>query len=478
MIRVHLAGPCLALLALAACGGAEPPRGTAIVNVTVIDAAHGERPGMTVVFDGDRILSVEPAEAEAPNVETTIDGTGRYLVPGLWDMHVHLTYDDAFTASMPAAFLYYGITSVRDTGGLLHELEPVITRMETPGAHAPRVYWSGPLLDGSMVVYDGKSRPEIGTQNAAEAQARANVAALAAAGADFIKIYELVSPAVFDALVSAAAEHELPIAAHVPLSMTAPMAGPEVDSMEHVRNVELACAGNAAELHEARLQRLANPGTESGYELRSALHAEQRLPAIAAYDRERCSNVLDALAGTIQVPTLRLNAFDVVPPYTRDGWDAALEFAPAARASGWAATASEASDDPMSGDTRFGDWSLKLVGDMHASGVPVGAGTDTPIGMALPGFSLHAELQMLVRAGLDPLAALEAATVMPARFFGLQDRMGNIATDLRADMLLLSANPLDDIANTQKIDTVISRGRVMPRTALAEKLRQAVTEPQ
>jgi len=96
---------------------------------------------------------------------------------------------------------------------------------------------------------------------------------------------------------------------------------------------------------------------------------------------------------------------------------------------------------------------------MHERGIPIGAGTDTPIGFALPGHSLHDELDLLVRAGLSPLEALGSATVRPAEFFGLQNEMGRVEVGYRADLVLLSANPLDDIAHTREIVGVVSRGR-------------------
>ncbi|MEQ8208021.1 MAG: hypothetical protein RIA65_17730 [Woeseia sp.] len=201
---------------LAACTKPPVAQGTAIRNVTVIDAVHGVREAQTVVFDGDEIIAVGSATDNLPLAAEEIDGSGRYLIPGLWDMHVHLTYDPAFTPSMPASFLYYGITSVRDTGGMIENLQPVIAEMRAKDAHAPRVWWSGPLQDGGLVVYDGESRPLIGHTNASPEAARASVAELAEAGADFIKIYELVRPDVFDALAEAARERNMPIAAHVP----------------------------------------------------------------------------------------------------------------------------------------------------------------------------------------------------------------------------------------------------------------------
>jgi imidazolonepropionase-like amidohydrolase len=448
----------LILALLTACQDA--PRGTAITNVTVIDAVNGLRENQTVVFDGDEIIAVQPAD-EKVSVTKLIDATGKYLIPGLWDFHVHLTYDDRFVATMPALFLSYGITSVRDTGGLMHKVLPVVEAMRAENAIAPRVFFAGPLLDGRFVVYDGNDRPEIGVQNATPQQARETIANLKAQGVDFIKIYEMVSPEVFEAMVETANELSLPIDSHVPLSMRASIAGSSVDSIEHLRNIELDCASNSAELHETRLERLKNPDGLSGFELRSSLHGLQRLPAVENFDEERCDRTIEALASTMMVPTLRLNSFNLAPPFRQGDWQDALARVPTEVRRDWAVSAEQLATSPSEEFTRFAEWSLFLVERMHAAGVPVGAGTDTPILLAVPGFSLHSELEFLVRAGLSPLQALEAATVRPAEFFSLQHKMGTVDVGRVADLVLLDGDPLENIANTRLVSAVVTKGRFM-----------------
>ena len=117
-------------------------------------------------------------------------------------------------------------------------------------------------------------------------------------------------------------------------------------------------------------------------------------------------------------------------------------------------------------DTTFAAWSLRLVGLLHEAGVPIGAGTDTPIGFAAPGYALHSELEFLVRAGLTPLEALEAATVRPAEFFGLAHEMGTVQEGSLADLVLLSGDPLADITNTRTVEAVISKGVFLSRAQL------------
>ena len=426
-----------------------------IENVRPVDALSGEQELSDVLIRDGRIATIA-ADIPLPADAAVIDGGGRFLAPGLWDMHVHFTYDARFTDVMADLFLDYGITSVRDTGGVLDQLLPVVQRIRSNGAPMPRVYYAGPLLDGSPVVYDGDHAPLLGIANANPEAARANVQRLAEAGVDFIKIYEMVSPEVFEALVAAAEEHDLPIAAHVPLSLTASTAGPHVQSMEHLRNIEMDCSSGADKLLEARRARLAGPA-ESGYALRSELHSAQRNAAIANEDSGRCEGVLSALRGTIQVPTARLNGMTQFPPFDNPGWSEALRRLPADVAADW-----ERAPQQMD-ESRYavhGQWTLEMLPRLREAGVPIGAGTDTPIGWSVPGHSLHSELEVFVAAGLTPREALASATVVPAQFFDLESEMGAVAEGYRADLLLLDANPLENISATRRIAVVIVDGQV------------------
>ena len=457
---------CIALsLAVVSCTPAEPPADLAIRNVTVIDAVRGAREAQTVVVRDGRIEAVQAA-SDPVQAATVVDGTGRYLIPGLWDFHVHLTYDARFTDAMPGLFLNHGITSIRDTGGPLDLVVPVVEKLRAEGATAPRVFFSGPLLDGEFVVYDGVANPLLGIANPDVETARANMARLAEAGVDFVKIYEMVSPEVFAALVEEAGSRGLPMDGHVPLSMRARDVGPRVQSLEHLRNIEMDCTSNAEAWLAERRGRLANPEGVPGGRLRSQLHEAYRIPSVESYDEAACREVLASMASTIQVPTLRLNTLSLYPPSQRADWAEALAKVPVEVAEAWGAAGNDGRTD-----TRYAEWSLFLVGLMHDAGVPMGAGTDTPIGLSVPGYSLHSELEMLVRAGLSPLEALEAATLRPAGFFGLEGEMGTIEPGRLADLVLLSGNPLEDITQTRSIEAVVTKGRLLGRSDLDALVR-------
>jgi len=458
--------PSLAIFILACFifdhGSARAETGPDLVisNVTTIDVVTGETARQTVLVRDGRIEAVVSADSAIEDARQVVDGTGHFLIPGLWDMHVHIVYEARLTEQMPSLFLDYGITSVRDTGALLHKIQPEITRWRSMGAEAPDIFFSGPLLDGSLVVYDGNGRTEIGTRNESVAAAEERIDALLHAGVDFIKIYELVSPDVFQAMVRTAGEAGIPIAAHVPLSMLASEAGPAVNSMEHLRNIEIACADDADSLFEARTAMLASPGERTGYELRSHLHSTQRTVALTTADpgSARCQKVILALTDTIQVPTLRLNTITQYSPLHRDDWSSALQQLPESVANDWHETASYFAGQTSELGDKMSAWSLALVAAMQREGVPIGAGTDTPIGQAIPGYSLHTELERMVDAGLTPLQALHAATVTPAKFFNKDGEMGQIKRGMEADLVLLEKNPLQDIRHTRAIAAVISDG--------------------
>jgi hypothetical protein len=445
-------------LLILSCGTAPNPEQILIDNVSVVDPVAGLIPDQQVLIEEGQILSIRPAGSElAENPNRVLrDATGQFLIPGLWDMHVHFVYEPTLTDAMADLFLDYGVTSVRDTGGDIEVLAALRNALPSP---KPHIYISGPLLDGKFVVYDGSdpSRPELGTAVLQPEDAEGTVAALQQAGADFIKIYELIQPDTYAALVAAARARNMPIASHVPLMMTADAAGPLADSMEHLRNIELACAKNWEQLLQIRQQRITNFTEGLGHNLRAGLHSDQRLPAIANYDESRCNDVLDSLVSTIQVPTLRLNTVRHLRPFLRDDWPQAFGTMPEKTQENWQAFIHAISQMPAA-DPTFAEWSLFLVGRALERGVPVGAGTDTPIGLGIPGYSLHSELELLVRAGMTTQQALFAATVTPAKFLNLQDTQGRVQPGMRADLVLLNANPLLDIRHTRAIEGVMLDG--------------------
>lgn len=488
MLRVkHVSAVTLGfcLLGMMACSRpATSPRlediDLLVSNVTVIDSAT-EPQVANVLIDHGEIVDVIPGEAaDSPTTQPLIDrakrhieGAGKYLIPGLWDFHVHFTYDERFSDSMGDLFLYHGITSVRDTGGLLEKLLPVVDDLRGNGRVSPDVWFSGPLLDGPSVVYDGDHRPGLGIANATPAEARRNIAEIHAAGASFLKIYEMVSPEIFAAIVEEASQRNLPIDAHVPLTMLAREVAPKVQSLEHLRNYELDCITDREAKRNERVSIMQNAGDTPGANLRSQLHGLQRMAAIEAEDTNVCAQSTEALTNTMSVPTLRLNTLRTMPPMQRADFEPALSLIPLDVREEWLMLIASLNNETQQPDTTMTDWSLRRTGELHRAGAPIAAGTDTPIGLSIPGYSLHTELQRLVAAGLSPQEALDSATLRPAEFFSIEDKLGLIRPGYTADLILLSANPLENIGNTRAVELVLKGGKVVNRQQLHQRLSES-----
>jgi imidazolonepropionase-like amidohydrolase len=483
-----LTAACLAAwLGLAMAPAAQA--GTVLIdNVTLIDAVHGQRDGMRVLLSEGRIASVQPAAAVPPAAERVLDGSGHYLLPGLWDMHVHYSFDTALGPAMPAMLLAHGITAVRDTGGPLAEVLAWSRHASDRPLDTPAYYFSGPLLDGRPSVYDGSAPgyPNMSLSVSTPAEAAHQVDRLAAAGAALIKAYEMLQPDVFEAIIDQAANHGLPVTGHVPLGMTsAQVATAGIASLEHLRNLELDCSSQASVMLQERRDLLTRAGDSTGSDLRRQAHAAHRIPAIEALDWPRCVAMLEHhhARGVRHVPTLSLILSVYEKLHTGAEWRAGFDQLPHELRDDWLRS-SEAmgklfENDPE-GDTgraAYLAWVRRVVSWMADKHMLL-AGTDTPLFFMTPGLSLHAELEAMVQAGLTPLQALEAATLSPARYFGLDGTAGSIGPGHRADLLLLSGNPLADIRHTRSIRAVIRGGHVHDRDDLDALLAEARSQKQ
>ncbi|SVC72169.1 uncharacterized protein METZ01_LOCUS325023, partial [marine metagenome] len=234
-----------------------------IENATLIDAATLVRESMTVVVQGDEIRSIEKSGSKNITVERedkVIDATGKFLIPGLWDAHVHLTFipqlDYETTYKL---FLMNGITSVRDTGAVLSKLQPAIDFANENPHKTPRVFFSGPLIDGNPRVYKGGEPgfPELSIEVNEDTDLEALIDDLIKERVSFLKTYEMLSPSTFIKLLEIAKQKNLRVTSHIPLSMDlsdAVDAG--LGGMQHIRNLDLACAENAEEILAQRQELL------------------------------------------------------------------------------------------------------------------------------------------------------------------------------------------------------------------------------
>lgn len=438
-----------------------------IQNITTIDAVNGVNENRDVIIKEGKIIHVgETEDLSAVKDIEIIDGTGKYLIPGLWDAHVHFSFNEDLTPAMFDLFLIYGITSVRDTGAEIGYVKEWKDRALANPLEAPRVMISGPLLDGMPNVYDGSSpgRPLLSKGYATVDEITADVIRLDSIGVDFLKAYEMLTPEQFHEVTRLGKELGLKVTGHVPLSMdviSASNAG--LNSMEHLRNLELSSASNADELLEERRQILLAGKDDEGGVLRSRIHSAQRETAIQNYDDQKNDEVLSVLAQneTWQIPTLALNLGATELHYTEAEWLDTFRYLPQIVEEDWredAALRADSEGSPFR--VQQSEWLLNMAGKIHRAGIEIMAGTDTPIGLLTPGKSLHRELFLLVKAGLTPMEALKTATLNPARYFGMEDELGSVEEGMWADLIILDANPLEDIRNTKKIHTVIKQGNI------------------
>lgn len=473
----------LALVLMMPAAAREPMQPTDAVlirNVTAIDAKNGVRAGVDILIKGQRIAEIRESSSDKagqPSLPPTIheiDGAGKFLIPGLWDTHVHLTYDPLLNEDIFFSLaIAHGVTSLRDIGGHLNLLSSARSRADKDPL-APNLFVSGPLIDGGQRIYDGHARgyPDLSVSATSPDEARKIVDQLAAQGVDFVKAYEMLQPEVFNAVVERARKHGLRVSAHVPLGLSASqVARMEGGDIQHLRNLELACSTGSEALLALRIAALASaPSGKSPAAIRSEVHRKQRPIALTNQDEARCAALAALMAKNrvYQTPTLTVSTFFGYRLFARDSWRQTWSMMPTEVADRWMAGAQNLSRRPLNpANEAYTSWALGMTKRLHDAGVPIMAGTDAPIGYLTPGISLHEELAFLVRAGLTPLEAIEAATLTPARFFDLDTELGSIEPGMRADLVLLRANPIDHISNTTAIDVVVKDGHVLGQKTIS-----------
>jgi imidazolonepropionase-like amidohydrolase len=454
-MTTRLAVAILPLLAVRAAAQADSL--TVVTNVTVIDVGAGRaRSGMAVVIDRGRIVSVAPTAGASRG--RRIDGTGKFLIPGLWDMHVHLAFGDWFPRareiSLPL-FVANGVTAVRDMGSDFAPVAGWRREIDAGKLIGPRIVTSGPMLDGPKPRFPASiaiATPEDG---------RRAVRDLKRMGVDFVKLQSLIPREAVFAILEEARAQGLVVVGHVPDAVRAREASTRGQkSFEHLIGV---FEGSSPD-EDVYLTGAKSPGK-----------------FLATYDPKRAAALFSLLARnrTWQCPTLVWERGANEIEESDFATDPLGKYAPAAWKTGaWKRFTDqiehEFNVDDLATRKRFVAKELELVAGLHRAGVPFLAGTDTPPGVfVFPGFSLHEELARFVAAGFTPAQALATATTNPARFLGLERQLGSVAPGKVADLVLLDANPLADIGNTRRIAGVFLRGRWLARADLDRLLAGA-----
>ena len=432
-----------------------------IHNVNVIDPLDGISKNTNVEISNNKISRV--GKKTSIFYSKKIDGSGKYLIPGLWDSHVHLYFDQELAKDMPMLFLKFGITSIRDTGGDFNFLDSIKKLSEKYPKSYPRLKISGPLIDGKFNVYNGERLPNLSvkTENVKETESVVNK--LIASGADFLKAYEMLSPEQFEIIMKIAKKKKINVTGHIPLSMdieTASNLG--LNSLEHIKNLELWATKDKNELLKERRVMMKNTRDLSGLSLRGMIHSTQKNYAINNLDENEIIKIYDALYknSTWQIPTISIYKVPIYKIFKSEYWIENLKYLPEETRETWKQRIDFSNDkiDPKQKD--FSDWIQKTTGEMYDYGIKFMAGTDTPLGFLIPGFSLHTELELLVESGMSELDALKSATINPSRYFKMENDLGLIKEGYIADLILLNKNPLNNIKNTLDIYAVIKDGEV------------------
>jgi imidazolonepropionase-like amidohydrolase len=435
------------------------------VHATVIDATGaGAQPDATVVITGDRITAIgKSTEIRPPTNAMVVDATGKFLIPGLWDMHVHW-YEQAF---LPL-FIANGVTGIRMMWGMPihHEWR---TGSEQGSLLGPRMLIASAIVDGPKPFWPGSITA------ANEAEGRQAVMKTKQDGADFVKVYSLLPRDAYFAIADEAKKQGIPFAGHVPISVSVGEASEAGQtSVEHLTGILSACSSREADLLKSSQELLTTfLVTNETMAILPGIRQQNQL-ALQTYNQAKADKLFAELGRnhTWQCPTLtvlRNMRFIDDSSITNDP---RLKYMPRGLIASWDPAQDDRIKDRTGQDLALEKniyrQDLQIVGAMQRAGVGILAGTDTGNPYCFPGFSLHDELSLLVSAGLTPMEALQAATLNPARFMGRENELGTIETGKLADLVLLDANPLDNIANTRKIIGVVLGGRLFPKSSLDE----------
>jgi imidazolonepropionase-like amidohydrolase len=402
-------------------------------HVTIVDVTNGQtRSNQRVSLQKGRIAAIEPESPKPPRAAKVVDAAGKFVIPGLWDMHVHI---EPAPKIFTRLYLAQGITGIRDMRMELDALLKLRAEIASGEIFAPRLVASGPALDDLPPQFPLPVKLRVKTAD----EGRKAVIMLKANGVDFIKVHNFTSREAFFAVMDEAKRQNLTVVGHVPLTVSvgeATEAG--MKSVEHLsefRVVDECSEAAKCQSLIALFKKYETWQTPTLVELRSEAQEapadERRAQYVPAKVKERFWNLI---AGMIENATAEQQAY-LKGDYKRAG---------------------------------------PLVAEFQQAGIGILDGTDSPAFLnVVSGFSLHDELALMVEGGLTPLAALQTATLNPARFLGKLDDLGTIEKGKFADLVILDADPLADIHNTTKIRAVIAQGKLLDRADLDRLMREA-----
>jgi imidazolonepropionase-like amidohydrolase len=441
------------------CQSPARPGGFAITHVTIIDMTGAPpKKDMTVIINEGRIFAIRSSKILPPEDRHTIDGTGKFLIPAFWDMHAHPQNSDRMLPLLVAN----GVLGVRDMGA--QHIEDILRWREEAAAGkivSPRIVTAGRVIDGDPPANRDYS---VIVKNAAEA--RWAVRDLRAQKVDLLKVYDRLSREAYFAIADEAKKTGLPFAGHVPSAITTIEASDTGQkSIEHLGKTLEDSSGEPGKIAGERARSIKG-GDFFAFTTRLGRVYEETL---ATYSQQKAREIFDYFRKnkTWQVPTLAIkNSRTFIDELDAKG-DPRSKYVEAAQREMWKPKVGffsrYRSEVYIAAQYKYFQKEMKLVGDMQRARVPILAGTDAPGPYVIAGFGLHDELALLVKAGLTPMQALQAATRAPAEYLGELDMQGTVQPGKIANLILLDADPLKNITNTTRINAVIQNGRYLSR---------------
>ena len=430
------------------------------VNVVPMDRERVLSHQTVIVRNGLISEIGETKRVKLPKDAQRIDGAGKFLIPGLADMHVHLFTDDEFPDALAAdefkIMIAHGVTTIRLMTGTPEQL---VLRRQSASEEilAPTIYAASPQFTGRK-----SSNAHVVTT---EAEARAAVVKSKQDGYDFIKVTTFLKPEVYEAVIDEARKQNIRVVGHADSRsvglMRALKARQQIEHLDSYLEALLPetapVKGSVSDIY------LYNPKNWESIDYLD----ENKIPELAR---------LTVAANPYATPTLHLFKFTFGKGRSEESFKAQpdIRFYPQKIVDLWMGVSKKylATAAPVEKREKYIAIRNKIVKAIYDAGGRVMAGSDTPEWLLLYGYTLHLELIDLRDAGLSNYAALEAATRNPALFFGTADKTGTIAPGKRADLVLLDANPLDDIANTQKRSGVMLKGKYYPQAEMNQWLDQ------
>jgi imidazolonepropionase-like amidohydrolase len=415
-----------------------------ITDVNIVDVNTGKiLKNKTVAIDNNRITAIYKKAGGGSDSTMVIDGKGKYLIPGLWDMHAHYQWS---RVDLDPLLIANGITGVREMWGNMPAFVVIPKSAQQEGLVSPDVYLSADLIDGNPPSFPGSI--VVSTTDEAAGAVKSQMDKKV----NFLKVYSSLTEECFLAVAEEAKKNNIPFAGHIPNGVSiykAIEAG--MASSEHLYGFLDACSS-----------------VDTSNEALIGTFSEKRFDSICSVLAKSSMWLCPTLTVNRAMGYLNDSIFindnrkAYLPEYVLEIWNQKLN----------PYTKSQIDNFANSSRVRY-LFELNLIGKMNEKGVKFLAGTDFPNPYVFPGFSLHDELSLMVKGGMPILDALRTATVNPAKFMNKADDFGSVEVGKIASLILLNKNPLEDIENSTSIETVIIRGKVYNRKALDLMLEKA-----